>query len=79
MFRKSIYIMVALLYLGCQDELDKEPDFISENVVFEDESLTEAYIADLYLNMNFQEIGGQGNLGMGLFAAAGAEHINFAN
>ncbi|TQO39646.1 putative outer membrane starch-binding protein [Arenibacter algicola] len=79
MFRKSIYIMVALLYLGCQDELDKEPDFISENVVFEDESLTESYIADLYLNMNFQEIGGQGNLGMGLFAAAGAEHINFAN
>ena len=79
MFRKSIYIIVTLFCLGCQDELEKEPDFISENVVFEDEALTESYIADLYLNMNFQEIGGQGNLGMGLFAAAGAEHINFAN
>ncbi|CAM3320040.1 RagB/SusD family nutrient uptake outer membrane protein [Zobellia roscoffensis] len=79
MLRKSLYFVLVLFCLGCDDQLDKEPDFISENTVFEDEGLTNSYVADLYLNMNFQEIGGFGNVGIGLFAAAGAEHINFAN
>lgn len=79
MFKRILFIAIALIHFGCENQLDKEPDFISENVVFEDEALTESYIADLYQSMNFQEIGGLGNLGMGLFAAAGAEHINFAN
>jgi hypothetical protein len=79
MLKKSIYIVLTLLFLGCDDQLEKEPDFISQNVVFEDEGLTNSYVADLYLNMNFQEVGGFGTVGMGLFAAAGAEHINFAN
>ncbi|MFS4416934.1 RagB/SusD family nutrient uptake outer membrane protein [Maribacter sp. 2307ULW6-5] len=79
MLRKLFLITVALFFVGCEDQLEKEPDFISENVVFEDEGLTESYIADLYLSMNFQEVQGFGTIGIGLFAAAGAEHINFAN
>ena len=79
MLKKSLLIIIAVIHLGCEDQLEKNPDFISENLVFEDQTLTESYIADLYLSMNFQEVQGFGTIGIGLFSAAGAEHINFAN
>lgn len=60
---------------GCIDPLDKEPlNLISENIVFEDEALVEAYLLDLYDRVDFQQTGGNTNdLNMGLIASMGAE------
>ncbi|RED50328.1 RagB/SusD family nutrient uptake outer membrane protein [Seonamhaeicola aphaedonensis] len=79
MYKRILIILTILISFGCEDQLDKQADFISENVVFEDEALTEAYLAGLYNNMSFQIFGGFGNINIGMIAAAGAEHINFAN
>lgn len=80
MLRKIItIIIISSFFVGCEDSLNKEPDFISETVIFEDQNLTESYIADLYRSMNFKENRGFGTSGMGLISAVGAEHINFAN
>lgn len=73
-------VMLLLTVLAsCESQLTKTPDFISEEVVFEDESLTEAYLAGVYESMLFIDIGGQAQNNMGMIPAAGAEHINFAN
>lgn len=74
-----LYIILLAVFASCESDLEKEPPFISESQIFEQEPLTEAYISDLYTRMNFQELGGLAHLGMGLFSAVGAEHINFAN
>ncbi|WP_373523545.1 RagB/SusD family nutrient uptake outer membrane protein [Aquiflexum sp.] len=75
--KNNIYILIlSLITFSCFDNLDKEPDFISENLVFEDQNLTEAYIADLYERINFQR--GR-EVPMGTRSAVGAEHIAFAN
>lgn len=67
---------LSLLLFGCEDQLTKNANFISENVVFESESLTESYIANLYNRSEFQIDPGHDQ---GIWAAVGAEHINFAN
>lgn len=79
--KSRIVILVLLLtvFASCESQLTKTPDFISEDVVFEDESLTEAYLASVYNRMEFIDTGGEGTLNMGMIPAAGAEHINFAN
>ncbi|TVP49100.1 MAG: RagB/SusD family nutrient uptake outer membrane protein [Mongoliibacter sp.] len=75
--KKNIYILIlGLISFSCFDNLDKQPDFISENLVFEDPNLVDAYIADLYERMNFQR--GTG-VPMGTRSAVGAENIAFAN
>lgn len=79
MYNRILIMVVVITSFGCSDQLDKQADFISENVIFEDEALTEAYLAGLYNDMAFQTFGGFGNINIGLIAAAGAEHINFAN
>jgi len=71
-----IWILLLLAGLnGCIDPLDKEPlNLISENIVFEDEALVEAYLMDLYDRVEFQQTGGNSNdLNMGLIASMGAE------
>lgn len=79
--KSKILLMMLLLtvFASCESQLTKTPDFISEEVVFEDKSLTEAYIANIYNDMLFINLGGQAQLDMGMIPAAGAEHINFAN
>lgn len=78
---KKFLLLITLFagFVSCESDLEKEPPFISETQVFEQESLTEAYISDLYSRMNFQELEGLVGLGMGLFSSVGAEHIMFAN
>ncbi|UNY97820.1 RagB/SusD family nutrient uptake outer membrane protein [Zhouia spongiae] len=78
---KNIFLImiIAALFTGCDKDLTKEPNFISEDVVFEDENLTEAYLAKIYEAIRFQDLGGEGNNAMGLIAAVGAEHTAFAN
>jgi starch-binding outer membrane protein, SusD/RagB family len=73
------YILIWILLLmagfnGCIDPLDKEPlNLISENVVFEDEALVEAYLLDLYDRVDFQRTGMMNDINMGLIASMGAE------
>ena len=75
--KNIVYLIIFCLALtGCQDQLEKDANFISETVVFESEALTEAYLASLYQRSLFQYASNQN---MGLFAAMGAEYINFAN
>ncbi|MBJ6368969.1 RagB/SusD family nutrient uptake outer membrane protein [Snuella sedimenti] len=75
--KKILYIFsLSLLLFSCDDQLTKDANFISENVVFESEALTEAYVASLYNRSEFQISASQN---MGMWAAVGAEHINFAN
>lgn len=72
-------ILVQLVCTSCEDDLNVEPDFISEDSVFEDEALTEAYLANLYRAAPFWDLGGNSQTDMGLYSAVGAESINFAN
>ncbi len=75
--KKYIYLLTLILITSsCFDNLDKQPDFISENLVFEDQNLTEAYIADLYERINFQP---GTDVFMGIRGAAGAEYTGFGN
>jgi len=75
--KKIILILtLSLLLFGCEDVLTKEPTFISDDKVFESETLIDSYIANLYQRSEFQNAN---NENMGLWAAVGAEHDNFAN
>lgn len=78
---KKILLIAITIFLafGCSNDLNKEPDFISENSIFEDKALTEAYMAQLYSSMQFFVHSGFGQVDIGLFSAMGAEHINFAD
>lgn len=71
-----IFLPLLFLVIGCEKDLTKEPPFISENVVFEDENLVESYMAELYESSQFQVAYGQD---MAMYAAAAAENICFAN
>lgn len=76
------YILIVALLCGlsaCTDKLNVEPDFISETTIFEDEALTEAYLAGIYDKMQFAPRSALAQTNIGLYAAVGAEHINFAN
>lgn len=70
----SLVICAALF--GCEEDLSKTPDFISETQVFQDKSLTESYVSNLYQRLDFQN---------GIYVematknAVGAENIGFAN
>lgn len=59
--KKIKYLLMSLLLgsLGCQEFLDKEPlDIISDAAVWNDESLINSYLADLYYRTDFIEIRG---------------------
>lgn len=74
-----VFLPLFLLLSACIDDLNVEPDFISERSVFEEEALTEAYVASLYQSVRFIDLREQSGLNMGLISSVGAEHINFAN
>ncbi|MDN5202131.1 RagB/SusD family nutrient uptake outer membrane protein [Fulvivirgaceae bacterium BMA10] len=78
---KKIYILVVLLLasIACEDPFDlTRKDIISEDIVFEDEGLANAFLADLYSNAQFQIITGQSNFNMNLINSFGGEARNFA-
>ncbi|MFC5624951.1 RagB/SusD family nutrient uptake outer membrane protein [Algoriphagus winogradskyi] len=77
--RILLLMLLTIVFASCEEQLTKTPDFISEGVVFEDENLTEAYLANVYSDMLFIDVGGEAQNNMGMIPAAGAEHINFAN
>jgi len=51
---KNFLIFLLVILVGCSDYLDKEPlALISEDLVFEDPALTDAYLADIYNRVDF--------------------------
>lgn len=61
--KKIYYILILLLLFSyaCEDVLDKAPlDIISEDVVFEDPTLAQAYINNLYSELAFLNRDGSG-------------------
>lgn len=56
---KYLLIVLFLGSSGCQEFLDKEPlDVISDAIVWEDPSLIDAYLADVYYRTDFIELRG---------------------
>lgn len=59
---RSIQFLIVVLFIsnfGCKKFLDKRPlDVISDAVVWEDPALVDAYLAELYANVDFIEIRG---------------------
>ncbi|PKQ44629.1 RagB/SusD family nutrient uptake outer membrane protein [Confluentibacter flavum] len=78
--KKILYILLitVITIMSCENDLIKEPAFISEISVFEKEELTEAYLANVYENMPFMNMTGQSQNGLGIISAVGMEYTNFA-
>ncbi|MBB4078049.1 hypothetical protein GGR28_000650 [Lewinella aquimaris] len=75
------FLLVSLLLLlsACEDPFDLTPtDIISGSIVFEDEGLANAFLADLYERALFHYNTGQSNFEMNLINAFGGESRNFA-
>lgn len=76
---KYLILAILLPIWGCQDPFELEPNtIISEELVFEDESLANAYLAELYADAKIIEEGGQSGLNINLINAFGGEARNFA-
>ncbi len=72
-------IMSLVLLLGCEDPFElTRSDIIAEDLVFEDENLSNAFLADLYTDALFVYITGQSSYNMNLINAFGGESRNFA-
>lgn len=77
---KNILFPLCLFTLvSCEDDLTKVPDFIAENNVYESESLTEAYLANIYSDVRFFDFDGSNGLNIAMLPAIGGEHITFAD
>lgn len=79
---KSIkYIFLLALAIGftnCQDVLDKQPlDIISDAVVWQDESLADAYLNDIYYRADFVNLTRDRGYNQGMVAALGGEARTF--
>ncbi|MBX2816364.1 MAG: RagB/SusD family nutrient uptake outer membrane protein [Saprospiraceae bacterium] len=78
---KKIFLFVFVLALlgSCEDPFELTPtDIISENIVFEDEGLVDAFVNDLYNRAQFHMTSGGTNINMGFLNSWGGEHRNFA-
>ncbi|WP_020568226.1 RagB/SusD family nutrient uptake outer membrane protein [Neolewinella persica] len=74
-----LLLAVFLAFSSCQDPFELTPtDIISGSVVFEDEGLADAFLADLYERALFHYNTGQSNFEMNLVNAFGGESRNFA-
>ncbi|AWW31603.1 hypothetical protein DN752_16550 [Echinicola strongylocentroti] len=77
---RNILIPLCIFVLfSCEDELTKVPNFISEDNIFESESLTEAYLAKIYQDLRFINFGGDNGYNVGMIPAIGGEHICYAD
>ncbi|PHN02762.1 RagB/SusD family nutrient uptake outer membrane protein [Flavilitoribacter nigricans DSM 23189 = NBRC 102662] len=78
--KKLFFLILGLgTIFSCEDPFELTPtDIISENVVFEDEGLVNAYLHDLYNRTQFHMTSGGTNINMGFINSWGGEHRNFA-
>lgn len=75
------YLLLGMLltFFACEDPFELTPtDIISGAVVFEDEGLADAFVADLYGRALLHYNSGQSNYEMNLVNAFGGESRNFA-
>ena len=78
---KNILLLIVglTLVVSCEDAFELTPtDIISQNVVFEDEGLVDAFINDMYNRVQFHMTSGGTNINMGFINSWGGEHRNFA-
>ncbi|MDN5212746.1 RagB/SusD family nutrient uptake outer membrane protein [Fulvivirgaceae bacterium BMA12] len=76
---KYIYVLILALTVSCQDPFElTRNDIITEDVVFEDETLANAFLADLYERSLFQLKGGFADNDVNLINSFGGEARNFA-
>ena len=78
--KKLLFILLALgMFSTCEDPFELTPtDIISENIVFEDAGLVDAFVNDLYNRTQFHMTSGGTNINMGFINSWGGEHRNFA-
>lgn len=79
---KYLLIILSLGFWGCTDFIDKEPlDNISDAAVWEDMSLVDAYLADLYYRTDFIELRGDyaEQTSFAMIASMGGEGRSFGN
>ena len=67
----KIYLILFLLFqVGCSDPFDlTRTDIISDELVFDDPVLADAFLFDLYDRAQFHIKSGNGNLNMGLISS----------
>jgi len=76
---KFIFLVLMVSFAGCQDPFELQPTtIIDEALVFEDENLANAYLANLYADALIIQLGGNTDLNVNLINAAGGESRNFA-
>ena len=75
----KIYLILFLLFqVGCSDPFDlTRTDIISDELVFDDPVLADAFLFDLYDIAQFHIKSGNGNLNMGLISSYGGESRNY--
>jgi len=79
--KKILYVSLLLLLFNtsCQDAFDLTPtNIIAGDIVFEDEGLADAFLADLYDRAQFHIKSLGSNINMGLINSFGGESRNFA-
>ena len=75
---KIILILFLLFQVGCSDPFDlTRTDIISDELVFDDPVLADAFLFDLYDRAQFHIKSGNGNLNMGLISSYGGESRNY--
>ena len=79
MTRNKIYVIFFLLFqISCTDPFDlTRTDIISDELVFDDPVLADAFLFDLYDRARFHISSGNGNLNMGLISSYGGESRNY--
>ena len=77
--RNKIFITSIMIFLtGCYDPFDlTRNDIISDDVVFDNPNLADAFLFDLYDRAQFHIKSGNGNLNMGLISSYGGESRNY--
>lgn len=76
---KIIIIGLALGLSSCQDPFELTPqDIFSNALVYEDEALADAVLADLYARALFQIVNGQEGFNMNVISSFGGESRNYA-
>ena len=78
--KNLLYVLLGLgMIVSCENPFELTPtDIISENIVFEDKGLADAFVNDLYNRTQFHMTSGGTNINMGFINSWGGEHRNFA-
>ncbi len=78
-FKNRLLILsIFISFTGCYDPFDlTRNDIISDQIVFDNPSLADAFLFDLYDRAQFHIKSGNGNLNMGLISSYGGESRNY--